>query len=57
MLDLHKSMYRWTHDDAEALESFRDFLAANEDPDPRCLLDKDWDIVRLDFIDWLKSEV
>lgn len=56
MLRLHKRMYEWTHDDKQAIESFLNFREANDDPDPRCKLEKDWDIIRLDFIDWVKNE-
>lgn len=56
MLQAHGEMYKWTHSDQEAIACFKDFSVANEDPDPRCMLDKDWDIIRLDFIDWLRDD-
>lgn len=55
MLKLHQQMYEWTHDDSEAIRAFINFKSADEDPNPRCLLSKEWDFVKLDFIEWIKE--
>ena len=51
MLDLHKRWQPWTHDRQQLLEALTDFSVADTQPDPRCLLGKDWDFIKLDIID------
>ena len=36
-------------------ELFAYISAADNDPDPRCILGKDWDLIKLDIIDWTKE--
>lgn len=51
MLDLHKRWQPWTHDRDQLLEALTDFSQADNQPDPKCLLGKDWDYIKIDIID------
>lgn len=51
MLELHKERYPWEDDDVQLLEMVTDFSIADEMTDPKCLLGKDWDMIKLDIID------
>ena len=41
----------WEHDEAQLLKSLIDFREANEMEDPVCLEGRDWDEIKLSFID------
>lgn len=51
MFDLHAQRYKWEHNEKELLTKFIDFTEAENQPDPICLLHKDWDEIKLDLID------
>lgn len=51
MIDLHKRWQPWTHDRNHLLEELTKFSAADQQPDPKCLLGKDWDFIKIDIID------
>lgn len=51
MLDLHKERYQWTHNAEEIYANFLNFSIADDMPNPLCLLHKDWDFIKMDFID------
>lgn len=51
MLELHKERHPWEHDDAQLLKMMTDFTVADEMTDPKCLLGKDWDFIKMDIID------
>ena len=51
MLDFHQTWQKWTHDREKILHALTNFTRANDQPDPRCLKGKDWDLIRLDIID------
>lgn len=51
MLNLHAQRHPWEHNEKELLEKFTDFTEAENYPDPICLLQKDWDEIKLDLID------
>lgn len=51
MLEIHKERHPWEHDDAQLLKMMTDFSIADEMTDPRCLLGKDWDFIKMDIID------
>ena len=51
MLDLHKRWQPWTHDKDHLLAALTDFSKADDQPDPKCLLGKDWDFIKIDIID------
>jgi len=50
MLSLHEKRHEWEHDATGLIRNFTNFSVADEMPDPICLLDKDWDGVKLDLI-------
>lgn len=51
MFSLHAQRHPWEHDPIELLRLFTDFSIADEFPDPICLLDKNWDDIKLDLIE------
>lgn len=51
MLELHQRRHEWEHEDVKLLNSLLDFEEADSMADPRCLEGKDWDNIKLDFID------
>ena len=51
MLDLHQKRHPWEHERANILRDLNDFIKADKDPNPRCLLGKDWQQIKLDLID------
>ena len=51
MLAFHQRWQPWTHDRKELLDALVDFSAPDQQPNPRCLLGKDWDIIKMDIID------
>lgn len=57
MIDFHAKRYEWSHDRNELLERFVDFEIADVEPDPCCLLGKDWDDIKLDLIEELEQYV
>ena len=50
MLELHQKRHEWEHEDEQVLTSLINFEEANDMEDPKCIEDKDWDIVKLDII-------
>ncbi len=55
MIALHAERFEWTHDRNELISQLVNFDVANLDPDPRCLLLKNWDDIRMDFIGWVEE--
>lgn len=51
MFRLHKKRYPWGHDPGELRTRFTDFTRADNDQDPHCLMDKNWDDIKLDIIE------
>lgn len=51
MLEFHAQRHKWEHNEKELLKKFTDFTEAENQPDPICLLHKDWDEIKLDLID------
>ncbi len=44
----------FTHDRQQVLESLVDFSSADDDLDPVCLKGKAWELIKLDFVEWMK---
>ncbi len=57
MLDLHKERYQWTHNAEEIYANFLNFSIADDMPNPLCLLHKDWDFIKMDFIDLIYADL
>lgn len=51
MLDLHERRHPWEHDRESLLRDLNDFRKADKDPNPKCLLGKEWQQIKLDLID------
>lgn len=51
MLELHKQRYEYTHDRDRIMANFTDFSSADEDIDPICLKGKEWELIKLDFVE------
>ena len=51
MLDIHQKRHPWEHDREALLKDLNNFVKADRDPNPRCLLGKDWQQIKLDLID------
>ena len=46
---------RYGHRLSIDIDLFTDFSVADEMPDPKCLLGKDWDIIKIDLIEAAES--
>lgn len=55
MLELHKQRYEYTHDSNLIISNFGDFSSADEDLDPICLKRKEWELIKLDFVELLEQ--
>jgi hypothetical protein len=49
MLQLHKQRYPYNHDEGLIIKNFTDFLLADDDFDPICLLGKYWEFIKDDI--------
>jgi Nucleotidyl transferase AbiEii toxin, Type IV TA system len=47
----HKQRFPEQHQKAEIKRKLVDFSSVENDPDPRCLLGKNWNLIKLDLID------
>ena len=55
MFALHKRRYEWEHNETELFRNFSDFSIADDMPDPVCLLNKNWDDIKLDLIETVEN--
>lgn len=55
MFALHARRHEWEHDADELTERFTDFAIADEDLDPICLRNMDWDEIKLNLIDAVET--
>jgi len=55
MLAIHEERYVETHNSEVILRRLQDFERANDDFAPKCLLKKNWQLMKLDFRDFAKS--
>lgn len=55
MLDLHQQRYEYTHDRDSIIDKFSDFTLADEDIDPICLKNKEWALIKLDFVELVEK--
>ncbi len=47
----HEQRFTYTHEPDDIFRQLVNFSRADNDPDPRCLLGKDWDTIKLDIIE------
>lgn len=55
MLELHQQRHEYTHDRDQIIHNFTDFISADEDIDPICMKGKEWELVKLNFVEMLSS--
>lgn len=53
MLSLYEERYPYGATRQECTNGFLDFSFADSDPDPICLQNKYWQLIKLDFTEWL----
>lgn len=55
MLELHQRRFPALHDREELIGKFTDFSVADDDFDPNCLQGKYWELIKMDFVDWIQQ--
>jgi len=55
MLALHEERYVDSHNSEEIIRQLQNFERANDDFQPKCLLRKNWQLIKLDFLDFARS--
>jgi hypothetical protein len=56
MLSLHEERYPYSHDKALIRNNLGEFEAADNDPDPKCMRQKYWELIKLDMLDFVGIE-
>ena len=51
MLELHNKRHQWEHNPEKLRSNLADFTEADGDMEPVCLLNKNWDDIKLDLIE------
>lgn len=52
MLDFYSERYPYGASREECVEGFNNFTIADADPNPICMQNKVWQLIKLDFVDW-----
>lgn len=55
MLELHKLRHVYTHDHDQIIANFTNFSSADKDINPICLRRKEWELVKLDFVEIIEG--
>lgn len=55
VLAAHKTCYPNQHNKAELRRKLVDFSISDDDFDPKCLLKKNWNLIKLDLMDWARE--
>ena len=55
MLEFHKQRNEYTHDREQIILNFTNFSASDKDIDPICLKNKEWELIKLDFVELIQS--
>lgn len=50
LMSFHKEWQPWLHEEEKLLNALTDFSNADLEPNPRCLLGKDWDFIKINII-------
>lgn len=53
MLSLYEERYPYGATREECIKGLTDFIFADSDPDPICLQEKAWQLIKLDFTEWI----
>lgn len=56
MINLYMERYPHGHSEEDIRAGFVNFLIAEDDFDPICLLGKHWELIKPDFVQWLTPE-
>ena len=54
MLALYAERYPYNHTREELMRGLTNFSLADTEPDPNCLNNKAWPLIKLDFMEWAK---
>jgi len=57
MFDLHEKRFPYSHNRKDLIAGIIKFTEADKDPDPICLLNKNWQIIKLDITEWVENEL
>lgn len=55
VLDIHKERHEYTHNRNQIIDNFTNFTAADEDINPICLKNKEWELIKLDFVELIEK--
>lgn len=55
MISLYKEKFPYSFSEDEIRKGLLNFSEADGEPDPICLLNKHWELIKLDFVKWLKT--
>ena len=55
VISLHRDRYEWNHDKSKLISQFLNFEYAENDFNPICLLNKNWEDIKLDLIDTIST--
>ena len=55
VISLHRDRYEWNHDKSKLISQFLNFKYAENDFNPICLLNKNWEDIKLDLIDTIST--
>lgn len=55
MIQFYLERYPYGHSENEIREGLVQFTVADEEPDPICRLGKHWELIKLDFVNWVKE--
>lgn len=50
LIELHKKWQPWIHDEEKLMNALVNFTEADKEPNPKCLLNKNWDTIKLNII-------
>lgn len=56
MIALHRERYPYTHEEEYIRKGFVDFRKADDEPDPVCLFEKYWELIKLDMVDFSSQQ-
>jgi hypothetical protein len=57
MIDLYKERYPYGYSDEDIRAGLVNFSTAEDDFDPVCLHGKHWELIKLDFVEWLARDL
>lgn len=55
MLQFHQQRFEYTHHRKEIISNFTNFSTADEDIDPICLMNKAWELIKLDLFEAIEA--